>query len=62
MFAEQGAPLARVSERIPVSGSPLLVEVRREEDLGRDGRDELTGDLDANGVWHWDCRLLINHF
>ena len=60
MFAEQGAPLARASEKIPVSGSPLSVEVRREENLGRDGRGELTGDLEANGVWHWGCRLLIS--
>ena len=62
MFAEpeQGAPLARASERIPVSGSPLSVEVRREEDLWRDGRGELMGDLEANGVRHWDCRLLIS--
>jgi len=52
--------LARASERIPVSGSPLSVEVRREEDLWRDGRGELTGDLEANGVRHWDCRLLIS--
>jgi len=57
---EQGAPLARASERIPVSGSPLSVEVRREEDLWRDGRGELTGDLEANGVRHWDCRLLVS--
>jgi hypothetical protein len=28
---EQGAPLARASARIPVSDSPLSVEVRREE-------------------------------
>jgi hypothetical protein len=49
---EQGAPLARASARIPVSGLPLSVEVRREEGLGQVGGRE-----EANGVWHWilDC-------
>ena len=50
MFAEpeQGAPLARASSRIPISGSPLSMrEVRREE-------DEEEGDFGTggHGVWH----------
>ena len=52
MFAEpeQGAPLARATERIPVSGSPLSAEVRREDDFGREGGGEIMGDPEANGV------------
>jgi len=32
--SEQGAPLARASTSIPFSGSPLSVEVRREDEGG----------------------------
>ena len=49
MFAEpeQGAPLARASARIPISGSPLSMrEVRKdEEDLSAGGHE-------GNGMWH----------
>ena len=57
MFAEpeQGAPLARASTSIPVYGSPLPVEVRREEGMGRYGGGEAIGE--AHGVWYWGCRL-----
>ena len=47
---EQSAPLAMASERIPVSGSPLSVEVRWEEDYGRERGRELWGDPESNGV------------
>ena len=42
---EQGAPLARDSSRIPISGSPLSIRRQGEGDLSAGGHDR-------NGMWH----------
>ena len=52
---EQGAPLARASSRIPISGSSLSMrEVRREEE---EEGDLSAGGHEGNGMWHFGiCR------
>jgi len=56
---EQGAPLARASSQIPISGSPLSMrEIRREG--GRnfwEGRVELS--TGGHGAWHWDSSAVF---